>query len=172
MSRAKKYSERDIIIDITEKNREVEDSITQKEYHEIGDVGIQTVINRFGSWNEAKKVAGLSTNAMGQGRNSDVVDKNREEIIEYIREGLSWKDIAKKLNYSYEHFCNCLSKSDIKVLNKLTRSNKSNFIISLVEEDLKKAGFNPEKTIYFDKTVNDGSITLELTTDRVKLERD
>lgn len=170
MSRNKQYSDKELLKDLKEVNDEFDHPVKKREYEEHGKSSTTTIRNRFGSFNDAKRKAGLDFNERGE-MNESVVRKNREEIIDYINEGLRYKEIAKILGVSYSNFCRGLRKAGIRKLNKFTEASKdTNYIASFKKKDLEKAGFDPSEEVYWKKKVEDGRIIMILEEDRVFVE--
>lgn len=50
----------ELIKDIAKTDAHVSNELTARQYNRFGKYTAQTAINKFGSWNKAKKIAGIS----------------------------------------------------------------------------------------------------------------
>jgi len=60
------------------------DCLTQNQFNQHGRIRLKTVINKFGSWNQAKESAGLMTNPPGPGPELHQQKISDEELLQEI----------------------------------------------------------------------------------------
>lgn len=95
-------SEKELKQDLRNAANQVSGSLTVKQYEEIGEYSSQTAINKFGSWNEAKKQTGLKiTPSTGPTKNY-----TEDELLQDLRDTDEKVDgdlTAKKYNENGKH---------------------------------------------------------------------
>jgi len=100
-----KYSEDDLVNELERVSEEYCDggSPTVKDMKKYGDISYATFSNRFGSWNEALKVAGFSKNAVGRGNpiSSEKIIEDIKRVSEEVRGRPSYSQYQEYGNFSF-----------------------------------------------------------------------
>lgn len=100
-----------------------------------------------------------------------------EEIREELEQGKELSDIAEKFGYSSIHPISdkingngSYSHPGFYVLNKFTKTGEKGRarLASFKEDEIREAGFDPDKDLYFHKVVEDGEIRLVISENRVE----
>lgn len=161
-----KFDKEKIIEDLKESAEKVEGNMSIDDYKEVGNYKPQTIQSKYG-WNDIKEEAGLEINKRGS--TSSTIER-LDEIVELFEEGLTRREISDRVDISYTHFVSEISKLGIKIRNIITRTGGSTFIITINEDDVKELGFNPDEKVYYEKSIKDGSIIIDLSENRVDRE--
>lgn len=156
-------SKEEVIEDLRKVDEKTDRPLTMSKYKEIGNFDAQTIQYKFG-WNDIKEEAGLEVSKRGS---ISKVSEKMDEVVEMFEEGLTRKKIASKLDMSYTHFISEISKIGINIRNKITRTGGGSFIVTINENNIEKLGFDPDKNLYYDKEVKNGSIVFTLSENRV-----
>jgi len=93
-SQASRASDEELLEDLKRVAEKVDDSLTYQEYQDLGDHSAGSIQYRFGSWNQAKKEAGLDPNTETKSK------ATIEEILDYLKDGNTFREVAEKFGYS------------------------------------------------------------------------
>lgn len=166
--KTKSISKEELLEDLNQANEKVEGRLTQKKYQKHGNYSSGTIYDRFESMTEAKKQAGIEEETYDNKKKiSD------EKLLEELNNGLNFKEIAEKYGYSgTSTISQRVRKKNWNIRNKLNSAGKNNsaMILSIPKEEVIEAGLDPDKeTVYYEaETTKQGTMTLELTTERVE----
>jgi hypothetical protein len=87
-----------ILADLTRIARETADCLSEREYAARGEYGVTTVRRRFGSWNAAKRRAGLPTRQPERIDDADLLDDVRR-VAREVEGSLAERDYADRGAY-------------------------------------------------------------------------
>lgn len=91
-----------------------------------------------------------------------------ETIKRDLEEGLGVVDIARKHSMSKGQISSRIKKMGVSVRNKLTETSEyGNRLASIPASELEAADVDPEKDLYYERTVEDGKVILEIYEERV-----
>lgn len=157
-----KYDKENLVEDMRQASEKVEGLLTVKKYKDVGNYHPQMIQKKY-RWNDLKKEAGLDISERGS--SSSFLDRI-DKIAKLFEEGKTRKEIAKELEMSYTYFVSQLTRYGIKIRNKLTRTGKNNYLLTMKKEDLEQLGFDHDE-LYYNKEIKDNSIEFTFSENRI-----
>ena len=130
-------------------------------YTEKGTYSPATIVNRFGSWSEAKDDAGLKST---DNRTTATTD----EIVEELEKGKSVRQVSDELGYNSGI---SLKSRGIELRNKMSPvKGTSSRTLSVPEKLLAEEGFEEDDKVYYEivPSERDGELVIKISNKRVK----